>query len=70
MQDFILLGQIPGTSIHINFGSWLIIALCIGIMIGIIYDKRHQHRLLLGFIYLSLHRNKRRMLKQFDEIAL
>jgi hypothetical protein len=70
MEDILLLGQVPGTSIHITFGVWLIAALIASLLAAFIYDKRRGHRLLFGAIYLSLRLQKRRMLKYFDQIAL
>jgi len=70
MEELILLGQVPGTSIHITFSSWLLIALCTGLLGAVTYDHRHEQRLFLSAIYLSLRLNRRKMLKQFDQIAL
>jgi hypothetical protein len=70
MEELILLGQIPGTSIHITFSSWLLVALCTGLLLAILYDRRHQQRLFLSAVYLSLRFSKRKMIKQFDVIAL
>jgi hypothetical protein len=70
MEQLILLGQIPGTSIHITFGSWLLIALCATLSLAITYDRRHEQRLFLSAVYLTLRVHRRKMLKQFDQIAL
>ncbi len=70
MEDFILLGKVPGTSIHITFGAWLIAALVVTIIAALIFDKKHGHRVFFSAVYLSMRLQKRRMLKQFDEIAL
>lgn len=70
MEQLLLLGQIPGTSIHISFNAWLVIASFVVIAGIAIFDNYHQRRLLMSAIYLSLRHSKRKMLKQFDQIAL
>lgn len=70
MEQLILLGQIPGTSIHITFGTWLVIALTASLTLAVMYDRAHGQRLFLSAIYLSLRLQKRKMIKQFDQIAL
>jgi hypothetical protein len=70
VEQLILLGQIPGTSIHITFGSWLLMAFGLSLLCAVLYDRRHEQRLFLSAVYLSLRLNKRKMLRQFDQIAL
>lgn len=70
MEELLLLGQIPGTSIHITFGSWLLIATLASCALAVLYDKHHGQRIFLSAVYISLRLGKRRMLKQFDQIAL
>jgi hypothetical protein len=70
MEELLLLGQIPGTSIHITFGSWLLLAFSLTLVSVIRYDWQHEQRLFMSAVYLSLRLSKRRMLKEFDQIAL
>jgi len=70
MEELLLLGQIPGTSIHITFGSWLLIAMLASCAWAVVYDRHHDQRIFLSVLYISLRLSKRRMIKQFDQIAL
>ena len=70
MEELLLLGQIPGTSIHISFGGWLLLAMVASCVGAIAYDRRHGQRIFLSAVYVSLRLSKRKMLKQFEQIAL
>lgn len=71
MVDLIMLGQIPGTSLHITFTSWLMLALLSMGAFLLRYDHTHQRRLWFGLIYLDLRMHRRRhFLRQLDRIAL
>lgn len=70
MVDLLMLGQIPGTSIYINFGSWVILALLTASALTVRYDHLHRRRLWLGLVYLSLWWQFRDQTKLFDRIAL
>lgn len=51
MINFLMLGQIPGTSVQINFLSWLIIAAGLLIYGALRYDREHDHRPRLIVLY-------------------
>ena len=70
MQDILLLGQIPGTTIRITFGAWLVIALGVSVVLAVLYDRTHERRLLMSGIYLSMLLQRRKTVKYFDQIAL
>lgn len=70
MESLVLLGQIPGTSIHINFASWLVVAIIVSIAALLRYDHQHRRRLWFGALQLSLWYSGRRQAKYFDQIAL
>lgn len=46
MEQFLLLGQVPGTKIVISFASWLLVFTIIGGLVGllVVYRRRHQAR--------------------------
>jgi hypothetical protein len=70
VEELILLGQIPGTSLHITFLSWLISAMALTVVLTLYYDFRHNRHLLFGAFYFSINLSKRRLLQHLDEIAL
>ena len=71
MEDLILLGQIPGTSLHITFTSWLVLAVLSMSTFLLRYDHTHQRQLWFGLLYLDLRLHRRRYyLKRLDQIAL
>jgi hypothetical protein len=70
MEDLIMLGQIPGTSLHITFLGWLIAAALLSLIYALYHDFRHNRHLLFGLFYLSINLSKRRFLQHLDEIAL
>ncbi len=53
MDRILLLGQIPGTTIQINFLSWLVAALLIVAYGMVRYDRAHDH---LPALYVKLWR--------------
>ncbi len=70
MEQFLLLGQIPGTTIQISFGDWLLGAFVITSIVLVRFDRKHQHQLLFTVALLWVHFHKQRQLKYFDQIAL
>ena len=70
MEDLIMLGQIPGTSLHITFLSWLISAALLSVAAAYYYDTHHNRYLLFGLFYVSINISKRRLLQSLDQIAL
>lgn len=70
MEDFLLLGQIPGTSIHITFGTWLVGALLVALSAAYMYDRTHNRRLFISAVYLTIRYQRRKQLRYFDQIAL
>lgn len=60
MQDFIVLGIIPGTNIQINFMVWMVLfVLALGGSY-LAWRERTKHTLLLLLIWASLARDLRR----------
>lgn len=45
MLRFIVLGQIPGTSIQINFGLYLLAISLLGIVVSMLYYSTHKQQL-------------------------
>ena len=42
MEEFLLLGQIPGTDIVVTFGMWMLIVCMLVILAGLVWAQRHQ----------------------------
>jgi hypothetical protein len=70
VEELILLGQIPGTSLHITFLIWLIAVLLLSIASSFYYDFHHKRHVMFGAFYLSINLSRRRLLQHLDEIAL
>lgn len=70
MAELIILGKIPGTSIHISFLGWLAVVLLVLAVMAVRYKKRRQSRLWSSLISQLLRLRQHRLLKRLDEIAL
>lgn len=70
VESFILLGQIPGTSIHITFSGWLVMALCLSIVGAYLYDRSHEQRLMMSLIYFTIRYRRNKQLEYFEQVAL
>lgn len=60
MQDFIVLGIIPGTNIQINFGVWMSLFALLVALAYLSRRERTKHTVLLLLIWASLSLNLRR----------
>ncbi len=62
MQNFIVLGYIPGTQIQINFSGWLIISLIFAI--GLFVQSAIRHRQTIYLLFFGLYASRIIRLKQ------
>ncbi|GEM_PF-6596951 len=69
MINFLMLGQVPGTSIHITFFSWLLCALLVMLAYTVYYDRNHEHRLWFAICYFSVAMTMRTKTKYLDRAA-
>lgn len=53
--EFIVYGQVPGTSIQISFESWLVTVIGIISVWALVYVRRHQLDRKLYFILFGLY---------------
>lgn len=60
MADFLLLGQVPGTSIQITFWAWLLALSIISVVFYMWYSLFHLRRLVLALVYVTLRLSTRR----------
>ncbi len=69
MINFLMLGQLPGTSIHITFFSWLLCALLVMLSYAVHYDRNHEHRLWFAICYFSIAMTVHAKTKYLDRAA-
>lgn len=54
MADFLLLGQIPGTSVQITFWGWLTVLSLSSVLFYFWYSLFHMRRFWMAMLYVSL----------------